>query len=119
MNNAVFGKTRENVKNRVNIHATTSDKNAINWFSKMTFKNSRYNKGLYLIETYKAEIIYDKPIYVGTFILDLSKLRMMDFHYNVIEEHYKGNYELIYSDTDSFVYNFKCDDIFDDIISSN
>ena len=116
---AVFGKTMENVKHRVNIHATTSDNNAIKGFNKMTFKNSRYNKGLYLIENYKTEIIYDKPIYVGASILDLSKLRMMDFHYNVIEEQYKDKYELIYSDTDSFVYRFKCSDVFDDIISPN
>jgi len=47
MNNAVFGKPMENVKNRANIHATTSDTNAVKWFSKMTFKNSRYFKGLY------------------------------------------------------------------------
>ena len=46
----------------------------------MTFKNSRHNKGLYLTETYKTEIIYDKTIFVGASILDLSKLRMMDFH---------------------------------------
>ena len=49
MNNAVFGKTMDNVKNRVNTHATASDNNAINWFSKMTFENTGYNKGLYLI----------------------------------------------------------------------
>ena len=119
MNNAEFGKIMEIVKNRVNIHATTSDSNAIKWPRTMTFKHSRYNKGLYLIETYKTEIIYDKPIYVGASILDLSKLHMMDFHYNVIEEQYKGKYELIYSDTDSFVYRFKCSDVFDDIISPN
>ena len=62
MNNAVFGKTMENLKNRATIHATTSDENAIKWFSKMTFKNSRYFRGLYLIENNKTEIIYDKPI---------------------------------------------------------
>ena len=53
---------------------------------------------------YKQEIIYDKPIYVGTSILDLSKLHMMNFHYGVIEEQFKDNYKLLYSDTDSFVY---------------
>ena len=40
----------------------------------MTFKNNRYFKGLCLIENYKTEVIYDEPIYVGTSILDLSKL---------------------------------------------
>ena len=119
MNNAVFGKTMENVKNRANIHATTSDTNAVKWFSKMTFKNNRYFRGLYLIENYKTEIIYDKPIYVGTSILDLSKLHMMDFHYNVIEEQHKGKYELIYSDTDSFVYRSKCSDVFNNVVVPN
>ena len=90
MNNAVFGKTMENVKNKTNIHATTSDTNAVKWFSKMAFKNSRYFRGLYLIENYNTEIIYDKPIYVGTSVLDLNKIHMMDFHYNIIEEQYKG-----------------------------
>jgi len=106
MNNAVFGKTMENVKNRANIHATTSDANAFKGFAKLTFKTSRYFRGLYFIENYKTEIIYNKPIYVGTSILALSKLHMMDFHYNVIEKQYKGKYEIIYSDTDSFVYRF-------------
>ena len=44
---------------------------------------------------------------------------MMDFHYNVIEEQYKGKYELIDSNTDSFVYRFKGSDVFDDIIRPN
>ena len=38
------------------------------------FKHNRYNKGLHLIEAYNTEILYDKPIYVGASILDLSKL---------------------------------------------
>ena len=92
MNNAVFGKTMENLKARVNIHATTSDDNAVKWFSRVTFKNAKEVNGLYLIETFKEEIVYDKPLYVGTSILDLSKLHMMKFHYDVIEKHFLKDY---------------------------
>jgi len=113
MINSVFGKTMENVKNRVNIHATTSDKNAIKYFSKVNMKNAKYFSGLYLIEMYKQEIVYDKPLYVGTTILDLSKLHMMKFHYDVMEKHFPGLYNLLYSDTDSYVYNIINPDIYE------
>ena len=111
MNNSVFGKTMENVKNRINLHLTDNEPNAVKWFSKINFKTSKSIEDLYLIEMYKNEIVYDKPIYVGTSILDLSKLHMMRFHYEVIAKHF-NNYNLIYSDTDSFVYNIYCDDVY-------
>ena len=113
MINSVFGKTMENVKNRVNIHATTSDKNAIKYFSKVNMKNAKYFSGLYLIEMYKQEIVYDKPLFIGTTILDLSKLHMMKFHYDVIDKEFNNKYDLIYSDTDSLIYNIRTDDIYD------
>lgn len=113
MNNAVFGKTMENVKNRINIHATTSNENAIKWFSKVNLKGCKEFNGLYLIEMLREEIIYDKPLYVGTSILDLSKLCMMEFHYGVIQKNFENNYDLIYSDTDSFVYNIRTPDIYE------
>ena len=37
---------------------------------------------------------------------------MMDFHYNVIEKQFHGKYNLIYSDTDSFVYRIEHPDIY-------
>ena len=67
---------------------------------------------------YKQEIIYDKPIYVGTSILDLSKLHMMNFHYNVINKEFEDKYNLVYSDTDSFVYNIEHPDIYGLVIIS-
>ena len=119
MNNAVFGKTMENVKNRMSLHMTTDESNAVKWFSKLTFKDSRQFQGLHLIEMYKTEIEYNKPIYVGTSILDLSKLCMMDFHYNTIEKNFKDKYNVIYSDTDSLVYNIQHDDIYRWITENN
>ena len=107
MNSSVFGKTMENIKNRVNIRATTSEDNAVKWSSKIHMKGAKCFSGLYLIEMYKEEVLYDKPLYVGASILDLSKLCTMEFHYGVIEKEFKNKYELLYSDTDSLVYNFK------------
>ena len=107
MNNSVFGKTMENVKNRMQLHLTTDNDNAIKWFSKVNLKDCKYNHGLYMIEMYKQEIVYDKPIYVGTGILDLSKLCMMEFHYDVMHKHFKGKHKVIYQDTDSLVYKIE------------
>ena len=76
-------------------------------------KNAKFFSGLYLIEMFKEEIVYDKPLYVGASILDLSKVCMMEFHYGVVEKEFKNKYDLIYSDTDSMVYNFKHHDIYD------
>ena len=113
MNNAVFGKTMENVKNRMKLHLTTDHDNAVKWFSKLNFKDSKYFEGLHMIEMYNTEIEYDKPIYVGTSILDLSKLHMMEFHYNTIQANFAGKYNLVYSDTDSLVYSLEHEDIYE------
>ncbi len=49
-------------------------------------------------------------------ILDLSKLVMYKFIYEYIDIKYKGNYNLIMTDTDSFIMNIQTNDIFDDMI---
>ena len=38
---------------------------------------------------------------------------MMDFHYNVIHKNFEGRYNLIYSDTDSFIYSIQHEDIYE------
>ena len=113
MNNSVFGKTMENVRNRMKLHLTIDDVNAKKWFTKPTLKCNKFIDGLHLIEMYNEEMEMDKPIYVGTSILDLSKLCMMDFHYNVIEKVFHGKYNLIYSDTDSLVYRIEHPNIYE------
>ena len=94
MSNAVFGKTMENVKNRMNLRLTTDDDKCKKLFTSLYFKDCSYKNlnGLHLIEMYKDKVIYDKPVYVGCTILDLSKLHMTEFHYEVIHKNFKGKY---------------------------
>ena len=97
MNNAVLGKTMENVRNRMNLHLTTDHENAKKWFSRLD----------------QNHIIYDKRVYVGCAVLDLSKLHMTDLHYKVMQQQHGDRAQLIYSDTDSFVYEIEHEDIYD------
>jgi diphthamide synthase subunit DPH2 len=97
----------------MNLHLTTDHDNAVKWFSRIDFKRNTHANGLYLIETHKNAIVYDKPVYVGCAVLDLSKLHMMDFHYNIVQKQHGNNAELIHSDTDGFVYEIEHEDIYE------
>ena len=86
--------------------------------SKPTFKRSRIlNDDLLLIETTIKNILLDKPIYIGAAVLDLAKLKMFSFHYDVMKSFYKDDQlSLLYTDTDSFIYNIKTENIYKDML---
>ena len=61
-------------------------------------------------------MVLNRPIYVGTAILDLPKLLMYDFHYNYMLKKYdKKNIKLMFTDTDSLFYEIKTDDVYKDL----
>ena len=62
----------------------------------------------------KTEVYFNKPVYDGQAILDLSKTLMFDFHYNFIQKKYKHKAELLFTDTDSLMYHIKTDNFYKD-----
>ena len=73
INNAVSGKTMENVKKHRNIKvATTEIRRNFKYQSQIIILQSFHKK--FISNRYeKTQILMNKPVYLGLFLLDLSK----------------------------------------------
>jgi len=111
-NNAVFGKTMENLRKRIDFELVTSKKIALKRIAKPSFQRAkRFNEDLVGIHCAKQKLVLNRPIQAGFAILDLSKLHMYNFHYNVWMKHFP-NSTLLFTDTDSLAYKVVDDDLY-------
>ena len=116
MNNAVFGKTIENIRKRQNVELVDNRKKALKFSTKPNFDRvTIFDEHLIAVHMKKTEVYFNKPIFVGQAILDISKTHMFDFHYNFIKDKYGDKAELLMTDTDSLVYHIQTDDFYEDI----
>ena len=116
MNNSVFGKTIENIRKRQNVILVDDRKLANKLSSKTNFDRATiFDENLIAVHMKKTEVYFNKPIYVGQAILDLSKTLMFDFHYSYIRKKYDNKAELLFTDTDSLMYLIQTDDFYHDI----
>ena len=116
MNNSVFGKTMENIENRVDIRLVSDMKEAIKLTAKPNYDRlTIFDENLIAVHMKRTKLVYNKPIYLGMCILELSKTLMYDFHYNYIKNKYGDNAMLLFTDTDSLAYEIKTDDFYADI----
>jgi hypothetical protein len=76
-----------------------------------------FDENLIAVHMKKTKLVYNKPIYLGMCILDLSKTLMYDFHYNYIKNKYADRARLLFTDTDSLAYEIKTEDFYEDIAS--
>ena len=116
MNNSVFGKTMENVRNHRDIKIVTTNKQRNKLVSEPNYHTTKYiSENLLIIEMKKTEVNMNKPIYLGLSILDISKILMYEFLYDYIKRKYGDRAKLCYTDTDSFVMYIETEDFYKDI----
>ena len=106
----------ENLRKRVDIRLVTNEKEARKLISKANYnRRTIFSENLMAVHMNKTHIKYNKPIYLGMCILDISKSMMYDFHYNYIKPKYGEKAKLLMTDTDSLVYDIETEDFYKDI----
>ncbi len=116
MNNCIYGKTMENIRNRQVINLVTNESQAAKLINKPNYKKRTiFSENLVAVHMGKTELVFNKPIYVGMAIVDQSKNLMYDFHYNYIKSKYGNKAQLLFTDTDSLMYEIETDDFYKDI----
>jgi len=110
----------ENVRDRIEKHKIINKMerqipyNAEAMISKPNFHSrSDFSENLVAIELRKLEVKFDKPIYVGIYILDISKTYLYEFHHEFMASEFHEKCKIMYTDTDSFMYHTECDDVYD------
>jgi len=120
MNNSVFGKTMENLRNHVDMKIVQArEENKIRklvsdpLYSRFTL----FSNNMAGIHMHKRRLVLNKPVYTGMTILENSKLLMYDFYYNILKARYRPRCDLVYTDTDtdSLLLDIQTDDLYQDM----
>ena len=119
LNNAFYGKTMENVRNRLKIKFFKKDdyREIKKQQSKLTFNGIHKSyESCYSYTVRQNEVLMDKPIYLGFTVLELSKLLMYETYYDRLQPYFgQENIQPHYMDTDSFVLSVNTKDVIEDL----
>ena len=98
------------------IHLVTNEKQTSKFISKPNYQHRTiFCDNLAAIHMKKTHLVFNKPVYLGMCIVDLSKTLMYDFHYNYIKPKYGEKAKLLFTDTHSLMYEIETDDFYKDI----
>ncbi|XP_053210240.1 uncharacterized protein LOC128394030 [Panonychus citri] len=113
--NAIYGKSIEDVRKHSEIKLETSLDGAMKQMQKPLVER------FFILDEHKAlfkmrrkSVLLNKPIFAGFTVLEISKLHMYQLHYEIFKVYYGDNIELLYTDTDSFIYSIKTNNLYND-----
>ena len=120
--NSCFGKTMENVRNRVDVEIFNdndeSDREKLlrriakpNYETSVIFEDSQ----LVSVRMRQSTVLLNKPIQHRVSVLGRAKVPMYDWHYEYMLPKYGNKAKLCYTDTDSLIYEIETEDYYNDI----
>ena len=103
LNNAVYGKTIENMRKSIKLRIAKNAKDFIKYTSRPTCVSWKVSENnLAAIHEKKILLTLNKPIYVGFTVSEINKWEMYSFHYNFMIR--KFNTRLLFTDKGSLCY---------------
>ena len=112
MNNVVYGKTMENLRNRFDVKLVSNKRDYLKWTSKPSYMlHNIFDNDVATIRKNKVTLMLNRPAYIGMCILELSKVLMYEFHYDYIKNKYGNNSRLLFTDIDSLMYEIKTENV--------
>ena len=115
MISSVYGKTMEHYVRllRISVRLVINEKDFLKYTRRPTYITHKiFGKDYAAIHDIKPVLILNKPIYIGITVLDLSKWKMYDFHYNFIKKNFDA--EFLFTETDSLTYEIKLKDVYEE-----
>ena len=83
MSNAVYGKTMESLRNRIDVKLVNNKKGYLKCTSKTGFMSHKiFDNNLVPIQKSKIAFKFNKPVYIGMCFLEFSKVLIYEFHYD-------------------------------------
>ena len=109
INNSAYGKTTGNLRKIIKVSSVNNAKGYKKYISKPSFVSHKiFSKHFVAIHEIKPVL----TLLCRISILDLSKYLMYEFHYKYIKRKYNAN--LLFTDTESLVYEIETKDVYED-----
>lgn len=116
LSNSLYGKTMERPDNKSQMKLINNIDEYENYVSRLNFKQGKViHENLVSLELKYPSFTITKPFFIGAVILELAKYHMYHFHYNVMKKHFGDKIQLLYTDTDSLLYEIHCEDVYDEL----
>lgn len=116
--NGIYGKFCESNRKKRDVKLVTKWEGrygAKNYIAQPNFHSLTVHPddNIVIIEMARKKVLFDKPLYIGFAILEISKTIIYDFFYNWIKKNFPGSLSsLNYMDTDSLITTIITPDIY-------
>ena len=113
--NSIFGKFLQRKDLEIDLKIVRNEEMFDKYVSSPLFTGIKiFNNNIISISLLKSKIVLDKPVSIGFSILEMSKVLMSKFYDTITGLYDKDKIALLYSDTDSFIFEIQTQDLYKD-----